>query len=181
MATEDISARWQGKPMLMPRIEKVVVNISVGKSGEPLEKATKILQELTGQKPCIRRAKKTIRDFGLRKKEPTACIVTLRGENVQVFLKKALQAVDNKISEKAFDEHGNFAFGIKEHISIPGTKYSPELGIVGMNVAVALNRPGYRVKRRHRAKSDVGSDHLLDRDEAILSVKNMFGVEVVQE
>ena len=165
-------------PMLKPRIEKVVINCSVGRSGEPLEKAMKILEELTGQKPCIRKAKKTIRDFGIRRKEPIACVVTLRGEKAKAFLSRALQAVDNRISKSSFDKYGNFTFGIKEHIDIPGTKYSPELGIIGMDVSVAMERPGYRVKRRRRARSKVGSEHLLSPDEVISFIRDEFNVEI---
>jgi len=165
--------------MLKPRIEKVVINCCVGKSGEPLEKAMKILQELTGQKPSIRRAKKTIKDFGIRRKEPIACVVTLRGERAKEFLSRAFQAVDNKISKSSFDEMGNFSFGIKEHIDIPGVKYDPELGIIGMDVSVVLERPGFRVKRRRRARSKVGTEHLLSPDEAISFIREEFNVEIV--
>jgi len=166
-------------PMLKPRIEKVVINCCVGKSGEPLEKAMKILQELTGQKPSIRRAKKTIKDFGIRRKEPIACVVTLRGERAREFLTRAFQAVDNRISRSSFDEMGNFSFGIKEHIDIPGVKYDPELGIIGMDVSVVLERPGFRVKRRRRARSKVGTEHLLSPDEAISFIREEFNVEIV--
>ena len=166
-------------PMLKPRIEKVVINCCVGKSGEPLEKAMRILQELTGQKPSIRRAKKTIKDFGIRRKEPIACVVTLRGERAREFLTRAFQAVDNRISRSSFDEMGNFSFGIKEHIDIPGVKYDPELGIIGMDVSVVLERPGFRVKRRRRARSKVGTEHLLSPDEAISFIREEFNVEIV--
>lgn len=180
MSEEETRETWQRNPMLKPRIEKVTVNMSVGQSGEPLERASKVLEQLTGQMPCKRRAKQTIRDFGIRKGEPIACLVTLRGEKARVFLKKVFQAVDNKLSKASFDPYGNFSFGIKEHIEIPGTKYVPELGIHGMDVAVTLGRPGYRVKRRHRAKSKVGLDHLLTRDEATLFIKGEFGVEITE-
>ena len=178
MSVEAEEKKKYENPVLKPRIEKVVINCSVGKSGEPLERAMKILQELTGQKPCVRRAKKTIRDFGIRRKEPIACVVTLRGEKAREFLSRALQAVDNRISKSSFDEYGNFSFGIKEHIDIPGTKYSPELGIIGMDVSVVLERPGYRVKRRRRAKSKVGTEHLLSPDEAISFIREEFNVEI---
>ena len=164
--------------MLKPRIEKVTVNISVGKSGEPLEKAAKVLEKLTGQRPCKRKAKQTIRDFGIRRGEPIACLVTLRGEKAKNFLKRALQAVDSKLSRHCFDRYGNFSFGIREHIEIPGTKYVPELGIYGMDVSVTLGRPGYRVKRRRHARSKIGSRHLLMRHEATLFIKDEFGVEI---
>ena len=166
--------------MVKPRIEKVVVNVCVGKSGEPLERAIKILEELTGQKPCKLKAKKTIRGFGIRKGETIACKVTLRGEKAIEFLKKAFQAVGNKIKAESFDEYGNFSFGIREHIEIPGVKYVPELGIIGMDVCVSMERPGYRVKRKRRAKSSIGKRHLLTREEAMLFVEREFGVEVLR-
>ena len=178
MAEEEIRKKWNENPMLKPKIEKVTVNISAGKSGEPLEKAVTILKQLTDQQPCKRKAKKTIRDFGVRKGEPIACLVTLRKEKAKDFLKKTFRAVDNKLSKDSFDRHGNFSFGIKEHIEIPGTKYVPELGIYGMDISVALDRPGYRVKHRHHTKSKIGADHLLTAEEAMLFIKDEFGVEI---
>ena len=179
LSDEEIRKKWNENPMLKPRIEKVTANISVGTSGEPLEKAATILKQLTDQQPCKRKAKQTIRDFGIRKGEPIACLVTLRKEKAKDFLKKTFRAVDNKLSKRSFDRYGNFSFGIKEHIEIPGTKYVPELGIYGMDVSVALGRPGYRVKRRHRTKSKIAADHLLTAEEALLFIKDEFEVEVV--
>jgi large subunit ribosomal protein L5 len=170
---------WTKNPMLMPRIEKVTVNMSVGQSGKPLEQAATILQQLTDQTPSRRQAKKTIREFGIRKGESVACIVTLRKEKAEEFLRKALQAVENKLSKYCFDRQGNFAFGIKEHIDIPGTKYMPQLGIHGMDISVSLGRAGYRVKRRHRVKSKIGKEHLLTADEAKLFIKDEFDVEII--
>jgi len=165
--------------MLKPKIAKVVVNISVGKPGEPLEKAVNVLKELTGQTPCKRKAKKTIRDFGIRKGESTACIATLRKERAIEFLKKVLPVIDNKISKECFDSCGNFAFGIKEHIEIPGVKYDPDIGIFGMDVCVSLSRSGYRVKSRHRKKAKLGSKHVLTPEESMVFVKDVLGVEIV--
>jgi len=178
LSLEEAPKKESTNPMLKPRIEKVIVNMSVGKSGEPLEKAAKVLEQLTGQKPCKRKAKKTIRDFGIRKGESIACLVTLRKEKAKEFLKRALQAVENKLLKEHFDQYGNFSFGIKEHIDIPGTKYIPELGIHGMDVSVALSRPGQRVKYRHRVKSRVGVKHRLSPEEAIAFVQEEFGIEV---
>lgn len=178
MSAEEAPKRSSTNPMLRPRIEKIIVNMSVGKSGEPLEKAATILQQLTGQKPCKRKAKKSIRDFGIRKGEPMACIVTLRNDKAREFIKRALQAVENKVSKRSFDKQGNFSFGIKEHIDIPGTKYVPELGIHGMDVAVTLSRKGQRVKYRHKAESRVGVKHRLTPEEAIEFVQDEFGIQV---
>ena len=165
--------------MLKPRIEKVVVNFSVGKSGEPLENASKVLKELTNQKPVKKKAKKTIRDFGVRQGEPIACVVTLRKQKAIDFLKKVLPVVDNKISRSSFDRQGNFAFGIKEHIEIAGVKYDPDVGIFGMDVCVSMSRPGYRVKNRRKGKAPLGSKHVLTPEEAVVFVKQTLGVEVV--
>ncbi len=161
------------------RLAKVTVNIAVGKSGEPLEKAKKLLQQITGQQPCSRKAKKTVKDFGIRRGEPIACAVTLRNEAAKNFLKRALDAVENKLKASAFDENGNFSFGIREHIEIPGTKYVPELGIVGMTVSSSLERPGYRVKRRSIRPAKVGKKHAVTKEEAIQFAGRELGVEVV--
>ena len=169
---------WTGNPMLMPKIEKVTVNMSVGKSGNPLQQAVTILKQLTDQEPSRRAAKKTIREFGIRKGESIACLVTIRDEKAEEFLRKAFYALENKLSKYNFDRQGNFSFGIKEHIDLPGTKYSPELGIHGMDVSVSLGRPGFRVKRRHRARTKIGKDHQLTADEAILFIKDEFDVEI---
>ncbi len=179
MSENEILTRWEEHPMLKPKIEKVVVNISVGKSGEPLEKATKVLKELTGQNPCKRNAKQTIREFGIRKGEPIACIVTLRKQKAIEFLKKVLPVVDNKISRRSFDKHGNFSFGIKEHIEIRGVRYEPEIGIFGMDVCVSLSRPGYRVRKRRREKARIGSKHILTPEEALVFIKDSLSVEIV--
>jgi len=170
---------WDGNPMLVPIIEKVTVNMSVGKSGAPLEQAATIIKQLTNQKPSKRRARKTIREFGIRKGEPIACVVTLRDEPAKAFLNKAFYAVENKISKYSFDPQGNFSFGIKEHINLPGTRYLPELGIHGMDVSVSLGRAGYRVKRKHRRQSKIGKDHLVTAEEAILFIKDEFDVEIL--
>jgi large subunit ribosomal protein L5 len=179
LSEEALIKNWEQHPMLRPRIDKVVVNLNVGKSGEPLEKANTVLKEITGQTPVKRKAKKTIRDFGIREGESIAVVVTLRKQNAVDFLKKILHVVDNKISKKSFDVRGNFAFGLKEHIEIPGVRYDPEIGIFGMDVCVSVNRPGQRVKIRRKQKQSVGQKHLLTPEESIVFIKQTLGVEIV--
>jgi len=170
---------WEMHPMLKPRIEKVVVNLNVGKSGEPLEKANKVLKEITGHTPVKRKAKKTIRDFGIREGESIAVVVTLRRQEAVDFLKKVLPIVDNKVNKRAFDIHGNFAFGLKEHIEIPGVKYDPEIGIFGMDICVTVNRPGQRVKVRRKENKAIGASHMLTAEESIAFIRQTLGVEIV--
>jgi len=176
-----MSALKLENPMRRLKIEKVVVNSCIGTSGPRLERAAKILEMLTGQKPQIRRAKKTIKGFGIHRGEPIAVRVTLRGRRAREFLEKALKAVNNRVKASSFDEHGNLSFGIKEHLDIPGTKYDPELGIIGMDVSVHITRPGYRVAWRKRARSKVGSKHRVTREEAMKFLREEFGVEIVAE
>lgn len=179
MSEDEIHRLWKEQPMLRPRIEKVVVNMGIGKSGEPLEKAVKVLKEITGHQPCRRKAKTSIRDFGIRKGESIACIVTLREQEAIDFLKKALAVVDNKVSSRSFDKQGNFSFGLKEHIELPGVKYDPEVGIFGMDICVSVTRPGYRVKNRRNEKARIGASHVLTQDESIIFIKDTLGVEIV--
>jgi large subunit ribosomal protein L5 len=165
-------------PMREVRLAKVIVHISVGKSGEMLEKARKVLQEITGQRPCTKPAKMTIKEFGIREGEPIACLTTLRGEKATAFLKRGLEAVGNSLKRSSFDENGNFAFGIKEHIEIPGTKYVPELGIFGMDVIGTLERPGFRIKRRRIRPAPVGKLHRISREDAIKFLTEKFSVQI---
>ena len=168
-------------PMKQLKIGKVVVNISVGASGEPLDNAMTILRQITGQEPCQRVAKQTIRQWGIRQSEPMACLITLRGERADAFLQRAFRAVGNRVNPRSFDKNGNFAFGIREHIDIPGTRYDPNLGITGMDVNVTLERPGYRVSRRKRAQSKVGSAHRVTPEESMSFIAEKYGVKVGQD
>jgi len=179
MSTEERVEEVEENAMRTLRIGKVTVNIGVGKSGEPLEKAKKVLMQIAEQKPCSRRARRTIKDWGVRGGEPIGCMVSLRREKAKGFLRRALEAVGNKLRESSFDDLGNISFGIKEHIEIPGTKYVPELGIVGMDVNVTLERPGYRVKRRVLRRSKVGKRHLITNDEAKRFIIENFGTQIV--
>jgi large subunit ribosomal protein L5 len=172
---------WKEYPMRRPKIAKVVVNMGVGRSGELLERARNVLESLTDQTPINLIAKQTIRDFGIRKNEPIACKVTLRGEKAKSFLEKAIVAVDNQLLLNSFDKFGNFSFGIKEHIDIPGTQYDPDLGIFGMDVCVSFERPGYRIARRRRQCYSVPMRHRLTKEEVRLFMEEEFGVEIVKE
>ncbi len=161
------------------RIGKVVINMGVGKSGEPIERAKMAIEEIAGQKPSSRNAKDTIRDFGTHKGEPIGVMVTLRKEKAMEILKKLLAAKNNQVKGSSFDNFGNISFGIREHIDIPGIKYKPEIGIVGMDVAIALERPGYRVSRRSRIPAKIGKEHRISKDDAIAFFKEKLSVEVV--
>jgi large subunit ribosomal protein L5 len=161
-------------------ISKVVVNMSLGVGGEPLAKAKSVLEELTRQKPADVLAKRTNRDFGLRKGEPMGCKVTLRGELATDFAKRALDVVDFRIPERAVDHAGNVSFGISEHIQIPGVKYDPNLGIFGMDVCICTERPGFRINRRRRGRHKIPRRHRITPKEAMAMLSTELGIEFTQ-
>ena len=165
-------------PMRVIKLAKVTVHINVGKSGEALEKARKVLEEITGQKACTKQAKRTVKEFGITEGEPIACLTTLRGDKAGAFLKRALDAISNALKGSSFDDNGNFAFEIKEHIEIPGTKYVPELGIFGMDVIGTLERPGYRIKRKRIRPAPIGKSHRITKEDAKKFVSEKFGAQI---
>lgn len=171
---------WKAYPMRAPHIAKVVVDVCTG-GGEPLTRAATILEDLTGQAPTQSKARQTIRDFGIRRREPIAVRVTLRHKKAEEFLARALKAKDSVLLIKNWDLDGNFAFGIAEHIDIPDVKYDPQLGIQGMNITVCIERPGFRVKRRRKGRTKVPYRHRLTPEESMVFVKNKFGIEILEK
>jgi large subunit ribosomal protein L5 len=163
-------------PMRRITVGKVVVNIGVGKSGEAVERARKVLEQITGQKPSTRKAKKSVREFGTHRGEPIGLVVTIRGEGTNALIARLLAAREKKMSESSFDDRGSVSFGLKEHIEIPGIRYDPEIGIWGMNVSVLLERPGARVARRLHKSGRIGKGHVVNKAEALEYFKNQFGV-----
>lgn len=165
-------------PMKAPRIEKVIVHMGVGESGEHLVNAEGIMKEITGQTVVRTYAKKTLPAFGIKKNEPIGCKVTLRGVGAEEFLKTALSIVDKKLSASQFDKNGNVAFGIEEHTDFPGMRYDPNIGVFGMDVNVVVNRPGYRISKRRISERRVPSAHRITKEDTISFFKENFFVEV---
>ena len=163
-------------PMRRIHVSKVVVNIGVGKSGEAVERAKKVLEQITGQKPSTRKAKRSVREFGIHRGEPIGLVVTVRGEETNALIARLLAAREKKMSESSFDDRGSVSFGLKEHIEVPGIRYDPEVGIWGMNVSVLLERPGGRVSKRLHKPGRIGKSHVVTKAEAIEYFKNQFGV-----
>jgi large subunit ribosomal protein L5 len=173
-----MSQTVQEKGMKSIRVGKVVLNIGVGKSGEAIERAKKVLEQVTGQQPSQTRAKKSIRDFGVHEGEPIGVVTTLRGALTTDLINRLLAAREKKLAQSCFDPRGSVSFGIKEHIEIPGIRYDPAIGILGMNVSVVLERPGYRVSRRARRAGRIGRGHIVTKEAAIDYFKSQFGAAV---
>lgn len=162
-------------PMKEVRVEKVVLNIGIGESGNKLERAKNLLEKLTDNQAVVTQSKSR-NTFGTSEGRDIGVMVTLRGSDAKKFLERAFEVKDNKIKSRSVHSNG-FSFGIGEHIDLPGIKYEPDIGIFGMDVVVSLKRPGYRVKKRKISKG-LGDDHKIGKEEAEDFIKDEFNVDV---
>src|SRR3989338_7620250 len=121
-------------PMKKITLEKVVLNMGLGKSGDIIQVAKKALDHISGKKSCARDAKETQREWGVRQ---------------------------------------------GEHIDIPGVKYDPQVGILGLGISVTLTRPGYGIRKRSKHKASVGKSHTIKNQEAKDYLAKEFGVTIV--
>ena len=167
-------------PMRTIKIEKLTLNIGTGEPGEKLEKARTLLTTITGAKPVACTSTKRIPTWGVRPGLQIAMKVTLRGKKAQDLLQRLLHAKANKLKESNFDKFGNFSFGIPEYIDIPGVEYDMKIGIIGLECAVTLERPGFRVKKRNLRKSRIPLKHQIKKEESINFIKQLFNTEIIK-
>ena len=131
--------------MQAPKIEKIVVNMGVGdavQNAKVLDTAVEELEAITGQKPVITKAKKSIATFRLREGMPIGAKVTLRGERMYDFLDKLISVSLPRvrdfrgISKKAFDGRGNYTLGVKEQLIFPEIDYDKVSKVRGMDIVI---------------------------------------------
>ena len=131
--------------MQVPRLEKVVVNMGIGdalKDGRMLEAAVADLQAITGQKPIITKARKSIAGFKLREGSAIGAKVTLRGARMWEFLDRLISLSIPRIRDfrglnaRAFDGHGNYTLGLTEQLIFPEVEYDKVLKVRGMDITV---------------------------------------------
>ncbi len=168
-------------PMRDIVIDKVVINMGVGEAGEKLRRAEKVIDLLTHRKPVQTEAKKTIRDFNIRKGLPIGLKVTLRGKEAEDFLRRALWVKDFKVPNYSFDSTGNLNFGIPDYTEFEGMKYDPDIGIFGMDISVVFRRRGgYRVIRRRIKKGKIPARHKLTREETMQFMREKFNLNILE-
>jgi len=142
-----------GNIMEVPRLSKIVVNMGLGDAptdGKVMESAIKELAIITGQRPAITRAKKSIAAFKLRAGQAIGCMVTLRGDRMYEFFDRLTNIAIPRIRDfrgaslKAFDAFGNYTMGIREQIVFPEIDYDDVYKIRGMNIVFVIKNSSGR-------------------------------------
>lgn len=163
------------------RIEKITLNFGAGKEKAKLERGMKVLEIISGRKPVQTYAKKRIPTWGLRPGLPIGCKITLRKDPASQLLKRLLYAKNFELAPKNFDKRGNVSFGVPEYIDIEEIKYDPNIGVVGLEVSVTLEKPGYRVKKRRYKQNVVGKQHNVTPEEAMAFMQKTFNVKLGEQ
>lgn len=167
--------------MQKPRIEKVTLNIGVGKDANRLEKALSLMKIITGIEPYRTITQKRIPSWGLRPGLPVGCKLTLRRKKANEVLRRLLAAKNNTLRVSHFDRNGSISFGIHEYIDIPDVKYDPKIGVLGLQVCVTLERPGFRIKRRRLKQKSLPGKQKISQEEAMKFMKDEFKVAVGEQ
>ncbi|MCM8765875.1 MAG: 50S ribosomal protein L5 [Candidatus Omnitrophica bacterium] len=149
-------------PLQVPRLEKVVINMGVGEGAHDIkviEEAMQSLALISGQKPVMTRARKSISNFKIKKGDPVGCKVTLRRERMYEFLDRFINVALPRIrdfrglSPHGFDENGNYSLGINEYTVFPEIEYDKVQHILGMDITIV-------VKAKDRRESFLLLKHL---------------------
>jgi large subunit ribosomal protein L5 len=152
------------------KIEKVV--LSVGGTGDNLEKGFKLLKMLTGKNPAKMKSRKRIPSLGVRPKLEVGAVVTLR-KNLEEMLRRLLATKDNTLKKSQISEN-SFSFGVKEYIEIPGVEYQREIGIRGFDATVTFKRAGKRIKLKKIKQGKIPKRNEISKEDIIKFMEEKF-------
>ena len=162
------------------RIEKLTLNIGAGKDQSRLEKGIMLIKNLTGMNAVKTFSNKRIPEWGIRPGLAIGCKLTLRKKKAEEILVRFLDAKNNTLKKRNFDDNGNVSFGIHEYIDIKDAKYDPKIGVMGLEVCITLERAGFRIKRKKNRKS-IAKRHLITKEDAISFMSKKFNVKLEEE
>lgn len=137
-----------GNVMQVPKLEKIVINMGLGKAKEDskiIEKASKELASIALQKPVVTKAKKAVSNFKIRQDMPIGAMVTLRGDRMWIFLEKLINIALPRVRDfrgvptNSFDGRGNYNLGIREQLVFPEITFDQMDGIRGMDIAIVTS------------------------------------------
>jgi large subunit ribosomal protein L5 len=153
-------------PMRELKIEKITINFGAGSDHDKLLRGEKLFERIF-KKPGVKtKSRKRIQGWGLRIGLPIGIKLTMRGDEANTWLKQFLDARDFNLKETCVDNDGNLSFGVPEYIEIPGTKYDPEIGMLGFEVSVTFKRKGgFRIKHRRLLNQKVPRKHRIPAEE----------------
>jgi large subunit ribosomal protein L5 len=171
----------QDNPMRNIRVQKLTLNIGTGKDQVVLEKAQKLLGAISSVTPVKTVTQKRIAAWGLRPGLPIGVKVTLRKAKALELIPRLLYSKDNKLANNNFDDNGNVSFGIREYIDIKDVRYDPEIGSMGLQCSITLERPGTRIKNRKIMKRTIPVMHRVSKEDAIKFMEKNFEAKLEVE
>jgi len=174
-STNPKKTKSTANPMQSIRVQKLTLNIGTGKDQVALEKAQKLLNTITGVTSVRTITQARIAAWGLRPGLPIGVKVTLRKAKAKELIPRLLYAKDNKLAENNFDDNGNVSFGMKEYIDIKDARYDPDIGSMGLQCSITLDRAGSRIKSRKMLKRIIPKHHRVSKVDAIKFMKTNFG------
>jgi ribosomal protein L5 len=161
--------------MRSARLEKVVLNC--GGIDEKLEKSARLLKILTGRTIKLVTSTKRIPSLGVRPGLKTGCMVTLRGKEKEILLKRLFGAVNNKIKLSQITNN-HFSFGIKEYLEIPDMEYQRDIGILGLDVTAVFIRAGKRIALRKAKRGKLPKKQDVTKQEIADYLQNKLGITI---
>jgi large subunit ribosomal protein L5 len=169
-------------PMRKIKIAKLTLNVGAGKDQNLLDKGMKLIKHITGMDAVKTITTKRLQAWGLRPGLPIGCKLTIRDQaKINNLIERLLEAKDNQLSQRQFDNNGNVAFGIQEYVDIGATDYNPEIGMMGLEVCITLQRPGTRIRDRRIKSKKIPQRHRIAKEDSINFMKENFKIQIKEE